>query len=221
MEVFQYIGDYIEKKGHGPTQKEIKDHFELKSFGSVQRYIKYLVNAGLLTNDWNARRGLTVQDALMPDPFTKHSSSHSKDDCEIPLLGLVAAGNPIEAIENCDETIHVPRSFLSGPNKFFALKVKGDSMIEDGILDKDIAIIRFQEDARNGQRIVAIIDGEATLKIYQKYSDKIELVPANSRYKPIVVKSREGNNSKETFINQTQSFKIAGVLVGIYRQIIQ
>ncbi|OFZ17248.1 MAG: repressor LexA [Bdellovibrionales bacterium GWA2_49_15] len=216
MDVYQFISDYLEKNGRAPTQKEIKDHFGLKSFGSVQRYIQYLANAGLLETDWNARCGIKVQNAPAPEHHSQlRSQSHSQSDEEesegfIPLLGNVAAGNPILAIEQADQTIQVPKSLLKGRHRFYALRVKGDSMIEDGILDRDVAIVRYQEEAQNGQTVVAIVDGEATLKHYHKSGAKIELRPANARYSPIVVESTSSHHPQ---------FKLAGILVGIFRSL--
>jgi len=194
-EILDYIHQYLEKNGYAPTQKEIKNHFNLKSYGSVQRYIKYLSNAGHLATDWNARRGLRPVD-------TDEHLSHG----EIPLLGKVAAGNPIEAIENAHESIAVPQNLLRPPHKYFALRVQGDSMIEDGILENDVVIVRHQKDAKNGQTVVAIIEGEATLKHYYKKSNSIELRPANALYSPIVVKA-----------TSSQEFNLAGVMVGLIR----
>ncbi len=208
MDVYQFISSYLEKHGRAPTQKEIKDHFGLKSFGSVQRYIQYLANAGLLETDWNARCGIKVQNTPPPKSVESSHTSNTDDDGVIPLLGGIAAGNPIVAIENPDQTIQVPKSLLKGRHRFYALRVKGDSMIEDGILNHDVAIIRYQEEAQNGQTVVAILDGEATLKHYHKHGAKIELRPANERYTPIVVEA-----------NHNSHFKIAGILVGIFRSL--
>lgn len=214
MDVYHFISSYLEQNGRAPTQKEIKDHFGLKSFGSVQRYIQYLANAGLLETDWNARCGIKVQNASAPRPHDEANEDF------IPLLGNVAAGNPILAIEQADQTVQVPKSLLKGKHRFYALRVKGDSMIEDGILDRDVAIVRYQEEAHNGQTVVAIINGEATLKHYHKsgtksgtkIEPKIELRPANARYSPIVI------HPSPSYDDEPQ-FKIAGVLVGIFREI--
>ena len=205
MDVYHFISSYLEKNDRAPTQKEIKDHFGLKSFGSVQRYIQYLANAGLLETDWNARCGIKVQES----PAQKVVAA-TEDDGTIPLLGGIAAGNPILAIENPDQTIQVPKSLLKGRHRFYALRVKGDSMIEDGILNHDVAIIRYQEEAQNGQTVVAVVNGEATLKHYHKSGAKIELRPANEHYSPIVV---------EASSNHSPHFKIAGILVGIFRSL--
>ena len=192
-EVYEYIVHYTQREGISPTQKEIKEHFNFKSFGSVQRYIKYLTDAGYLEADWNARRGLKTT-----------GPEHVAPEGEIPLLGAVAAGNPIEAIESATERTVVPPSLLKKGGQYFALEVQGDSMIEDGILDGDIAVIKAQQTANRNDTVVAVVEGEATLKHYSPHKDRIELIPANSSMSPIVVTGGD--------------FKIAGVLVGLVRR---
>lgn len=193
-EFYDYIVAYNKEHGHSPTQKEIKDHFGLKSFGSVQKYLQYLNKEGLIEREWNQRRSLEI----------KNDEVESDSD-HIPLLGLVAAGNPIEAIENPTNTIAVPRTFLKGGFKYFALTVKGDSMIEAGILEGDVIVCRATKEARNGQIVVAVIDGEATVKTFNHQKKTIELLPANKNYSPIIVDENVGD------------FKIVGNLVGLLR----
>lgn len=209
-EVYTYIKEYTLKNGYAPTQREIKDAFGLKSFGSVQRYLKYLKEGGYLTQDWNSKRGLTLVEGQGLQGSNKRNSSPEpslSNSASIPLLGDIAAGIPIEAIEECDEHISISQEMIKPGFKHYALRVKGDSMIEDGILDGDTAIIRYGTSAHKGQTIVAIVDGEATLKKYQKDKDQIQLIPANSSMSPILVK-------------RDQDFKIAGQLIGIIRSYI-
>jgi repressor LexA len=197
-EVFDYIQAYHDHHGHAPTQNEIKDHFGLKSLGSVQKYLQYLNKEGLLESHWNQRRGVEV----------KAPQIHNADsDSElIPLLGLVAAGNPIEAIENPTNTIAVPRHFLKGGFRYFALTVKGESMIEAGILEGDVIVCRSTKEARNGQIVVAVIDGEATVKTLSLQNKKrLELLPSNKNFSPIIVDEN------------VTDFKIVGTLVGLLR----
>ncbi len=190
--VLDFINDYAKSNGISPTQKEIKDFFNLKSFGSVQRYLKYLKEAGLLTNEWNSRRGLKTME---------HNNNSILPT--IPLVGEIAAGNPIEAIENCDQYVDVPHSMLKNSGSHFALNVNGDSMTDLGINDGDLAIIRSQHTANNGEIVAAILDGEATLKTYSNKKGELYLLPANQRYTPLKV--------------TTSNFKIAGILTGILR----
>lgn len=193
-EFYDFIKAFNLEHGHSPTQKEIKDHFGLKSFGSVQKYLQYLTKEGLLENQWNQRRSLEIK-----------SNEVESDSDHIPLLGLVAAGNPIEAIENPTNTIAVPRHFLKGGFRYFALTVKGDSMIDAGILEGDVIVCRSTKEARNGQIVVAVIDGEATVKTLSYQKKSIELLPSNKNYSPIVVDESVGD------------FKIVGSLVGLLR----
>lgn len=188
-EVYDYICAYIDEHGVSPTQAEIQDYFGFKSLGSVQDYIKYLLNAGVLKNDPNAVRGLVPAEQAEPS-------------IDIPMLGNVAAGIPIEVIERT-ETIAVPKSMIRA-GTHFALTVKGQSMIEDGILEGDVIIVKKQSTANNGDTVVATVDHEATVKRFQKKAKHIELIPANSSMKPIIVKDED--------------FQIKGILVGLIRQ---
>lgn len=187
-EVLDYITEYVRENNYSPTQKEIQEHFGFKSLGSVQDYIKYLKDGGYLTNDTHSVRG------LMPATVQQNTE-------EIPLLGSIAAGTPIEAIENTD-MISVPVHML-GRGTHYALKVKGESMIEAGILSGDIAIIKHQTQADNGQIVVAVVENETTLKRYYKKAKQIELHPENHTMKPIIVKDKE--------------CEIRGLLVGLIR----
>ena len=191
-QVYDYIVDYLEDNGYSPTQVEIQQHFGFKSLGSVQDYIRYLRNAGYLQSDTNSVRGLT--------PINPNQQNII-EAIEIPLHGKVAAGNPIEAMEGV-EKIEIPASMI-GTGSHYALTVNGESMIEDGILDGDTIIVKEQKNASNGDTVIAVIDNEATVKRYYKKQNKIELHPANSSMKPIIVDQGD--------------FQIKGILVGLYR----
>ncbi len=202
-EVYDYLLAYHEHHGHPPTQNEIKDHFGLKSLGSVQKYLQYLNKEGLLESHWNQRRGVEVK---TPEQVSRPQTEGESE--VIPLLGLVAAGNPILAIENPTSTIAVPRHFIKGGFRYFALTVKGDSMIEAGILEGDVIVCRSTKEARNGQIVVAVIDGEATVKTFSQQNKKhLELLPANKNYSPIIIKDEGEEND----------FRIVGTLVGLLR----
>lgn len=195
-EFYDYIVAYNKEHGHSPTQKEIKDHFGLKSFGSVQKYLQYLNKEGLLESQWNQRRSLEIK---------SESPAVESDSDQIPLLGLVAAGNPIEAIENPTNLISVPKYLLKGGFRYFALTVKGDSMIDAGILENDVLVCRSTKEARNGQIVVAVVNGEATVKTFSQQKKSIELLPSNKNYSPIVIDEN------------VEDFKVVGNLVGLLR----
>ncbi len=192
-QVYDYIVEYIEENDYSPTQMEIKEHFGFKSLGSVQDYIRYLKSANYIQNDTNSVRGLT--------PVTGGLTNSNDNVIDIPLHGKVAAGNPIEAMEG-SENISVPAGMI-GLGSHYALTISGESMIEDGILDGDVIVVKEQKNASNGDTVVAVIDNEATVKRYYKKKSIIELHPANSTMKPIIIENGD--------------FQIKGVLVGLLR----
>jgi repressor LexA len=187
--ILDFIQSYADREGYPPSQQEIARTFGFRSLGTVQNYLVRLEREGLLSRDWNARRGLRVLGPKL-------------NALELPLVGTVAAGKPIEAIETPD-SIEVPASMV-GPGENFVLRVKGDSMVGDGILDGDFVVVRKQATADSGQTVVALIRGEATVKRLQRKGQHIELHPANPAMTPIVVADEE-------------SFRIEGVVVGVIR----
>jgi len=170
-EILEYVGKFIESHDYAPSYREIAEHFKLGSIATVADHLENLVEKGFLTKDHNAARSIQLTPRFDERSF------------EIPLMGLVAAGYPIEAIRT-NETIDIPRDMM-GKN-VFALKVRGDSMIEDGIFDGDYIIIEQTENPRNGEIVVALVDNEnATVKRFFKEKGRIRLQPANSNFKPI------------------------------------
>lgn len=187
--VYDYIVTFNQEHGYPPSQQEIAKAFGWSSLGTVQNYLVRLQREGVLAKDWNARRGLKP---LEP----------SGREAELPLVGRVAAGKPIEAITTPD-TIDVPISMVGGGDNF-VLKVQGDSMIGDGILDGDYVVVRKQSQANSGQTVVALIDGEATVKRLLQRGGQLELHPANPTMQPII-------------IAPDQDFHIEGIVVGVIR----
>ena len=167
---FDFLQSFIRKKGYSPTAAEIAKGIEIQSRGVVHRYLRAIEDAGLIR--LNPRRHRNIELLL-------------NDDNQIPLVGNIAAGKPIEAIEQ-KETINISDIFL-GINRF-ALKVKGDSMIDEGILDGDVIICQQSNVAQNGQIVVALIDkNEATLKYFHlEKGGNVKLTPANRNLKPMV-----------------------------------
>ncbi|MEO8432889.1 MAG: transcriptional repressor LexA [Acidobacteriota bacterium] len=175
-EILDFLRSYRDEHGISPTQREIREKFHLSSFGTVQKHLKRLEEKGALSREWNRSRGIS--------PAAETPGSR-----EVALLGTVAAGRPIEPFPD-DETIEVPSSLL-GKGEHFVLRVRGDSMIEDGIRDGDYVVVSRRSNAQNGQTVVALIRGEATLKRYYSEGARIRLQPANASMKPILADSRD------------------------------
>jgi repressor LexA len=191
-EILDYIEQSIAENGYAPTLEEIGERFALRSMATVHKHLSNLETKGLIRRKWNHSRAIEVtDDRRRPASVT------------IPLLGRVAAGRPIEAIESKD-TIDVPESLVRKRDSY-ALRVAGDSMMEEGILDGDLIVIEERADPRNGDVVVATIDGEATVKrYYREKNGSVRLQPSNAAYKPIVV---EGGD-----------LRIRGAVVGLVRR---
>lgn len=189
--ILDFIREKIDSRGYGPTVREIGRAFDIKSPNGVMCHLKALEKKGLITRENFSARAIQVKD---------HLPASSRSD--LPLLGMVAAGSPIAAEEQ-SERLNFGDLF-AGPDHF-ALQVRGNSMIEDHIEDGDFVIIRRQETARNGERVVVLIDNEATLKRYHTEKGRITLIPANHTMSPIELKP-------------TSDIKILGTLVGVLRK---
>jgi len=186
-----YLVQYIERWGHAPSFEEIRGHFNFRSYNTVTTYLKILERKGYirLPKQKNKKRAIEVIKPVEASSF------------ELPLLGRVAAGKPIEAIGD-NLTIEVPPSMAQGGDHF-VLQVQGNSMEEEGILDGDYVVVRKQPTAEEGETVVAIIDNEATVKKYYKRKGYVELRPAHRGMQPIIVKEGE--------------FRIEGKVVGVVR----
>ena len=177
--VYDFICRYIEANNQPPTIAEIGKEFQMTSPASVHSILSALEREGLISRIPNVSRGIEL---------VKHNLPDSEDEFEIPLLGVVAAGQPIEAIL-AHETVAAPKNMV-GRGRMFALRVRGDSMIEENIQDNDIIIVSSQDSAENGQMVVALIDGNyATVKKFYREPDFIRLEPANPQFKPIFIKT--------------------------------
>ncbi len=187
--IAEYIKDYLAQTGYPPAQEEIARAFGFRSLGTVQNYLNRLEREGVIARDRHAARGMR----LLPVPTAA---------VELPLLGYVAAGKPIEAIES-PGSIEVPPGML-GRGENFALRVEGDSMVGDGILDGDYVVVRKQAVAESGQTVVALLGGEATVKRFYRRAGRIELHPANPAMQPFIVEE-EGD------------LRIEGIVIGVIR----
>jgi repressor LexA len=178
---YEFITSFLERHRYAPSYEEIRRHLGLRSLNAVAKLIVQLRRRGALESaPLHAKRSLTpIARALRPGPARAAGSATAT----LPLLGLVAAGRPIEAIEN-PEPVEVPASLL-GPGERYALRVHGDSMIEDGIQDGDLVVVRRAHQAESGQTVVAVVDGEATLKRFFRRDSRVELRPANAALRPM------------------------------------
>jgi len=178
-EILEYVRNFIDENGYAPSYREIAYYFEFSSTGTVAEYIGILEEKGYITKESMDARSLQLTPAF----------ASGIETFMIPLEGVIDAGKPIEAIRT-NETIDIPRDMMGA--KTFALRVRGDSMIDDGILDGDYVIIEQASSARNGDIIVALVDNEnATLKRFYNDKNKVRLQPANKTMKPMLfAKSR-------------------------------
>jgi repressor LexA len=187
-ELLTYIQARLAESGISPSFEEMKDALQLKSKSGVHRLISALEERGFIRRLPNRARALEIlrmPDAQTAAPARAPSTSPNADNdvIDLPLHGRIAAGMPIEALEG-QTSLPVPAALL-GPGEHYALEVAGDSMVEEGILDGDYALIRKTDTARDGEIVVALIDdNEATLKTYRREGQMVRLDPANRRYDP-------------------------------------
>lgn len=179
-EIVDYISQYIQKNSTSPTLQEIANAMGLSSLATVHEHIQALVRKGVIRRFEGAVRGIELIDSRL---------STAISGIELPLVGYIAAGKPIEAIENPLATVTVSSDLVSKTKRCFVLQVVGDSMIDEGILDGDYVVIQQQDTANDGEIVVALLDNEfATLKkLYREPADKIRLQPANIKMAPIIV----------------------------------
>ena len=169
--VLDCIREFIQDKGYPPTVREIGEIVGLSSSSSVHAHLRRLEKAGYIRKGADLNRTLTL--------INKDNTNTVPDTLLLPILGRVAAGSPILAVENIEDTYPIPADMLPGEDGFM-LRVRGTSMIEDGILDGDMVIVRKQESAENGDTVVALVEDEATVKRFYKEDQQIRLQPANS-----------------------------------------
>jgi repressor LexA len=192
-EILDYLDKHIARKGYAPTIEEIGEHFGLSSLATVHKHLSNLQAKGLIRRDWNRSRALELV-----------ATEVAVKAVELPLLGRVAAGSPIEAI-TASETIFVPEDMV-GRRDTYVLQVKGDSMIDEQIRDGDFVIVENRQHANDGEMVIALVDGDsATLKkLYREGGGMVRLQPANARLKPLVI--------------DQDRLRIQGVVIGVLRK---
>ncbi len=204
-EVYDFIQDRIRAWGYPPTIREIGEHLGIKSTNGVADHLKALKRKGYLEHDERKSRALTP---VRPSRGTVvRAIGSTGQGVTVPILGRVAAGEPILAEEQAEGAVVVDSVLLGDGRKVFALKVVGESMIEDGIYDGDYIFVRKRETAERGDIVVVIIEGEATVTRYFPEGERIRLQPANSRMQPIYVNKKDYKN-----------IQIIGLVVGVYRK---
>src|SRR5438105_9595440 len=190
-QILAYMERFSTDHGFPPTIREIGREFGIRSTNGVRYYLNLLERAGSI------HRGRKVSRAIVVTRPARRQG--------IPVLGRVAAGQPILAEQNFEGTI-TPEEMFGHSEELFALRVRGDSMVDAGILDGDYVIVRSRDRAAPGEMVVALIDDEATVKFYRPADDHVELVPANENYRPLRIQAGE-------------EFRIAGVVVGVLRTV--
>jgi repressor LexA len=194
-DILNFIKEYQKENGVAPTHREICDHFGFSSYGTVYKHLSLLEKKGLIRRDWNQKRGVE----LVEKEERREPAAGVR---ELPLFGYIAAGRPLD-VDVSDETISVPEH-LTTRGENYVLKVRGDSMIDDGILDGDLVIISRREQAYNGEMVVANVNGEVTLKRIYREGERVRLQPANATMSPIFAPARD--------------VAVQGVVVGLMRR---
>lgn len=194
-QVLDYVTEYISDHGYAPSFEEIAQHFGYTSLATVHEHLSNLERKGYIRKAYNESRSIELVGTPRPDG----------SGIELPLLGMVAAGLPIEAIEDT-ETLTVPPDMVRRNRRNFVLKVQGDSMIEESIRDGDFIVVSAQDTAEDGQMVVALVRGESATvkKLYREARGRIRLQPANPTMDPIIEDARD--------------VQIQGIVVGVIRK---
>ena len=200
-QVYDFISDFVQKHGYSPSFEEIGEGLGLSSLATVHKHISNLEKKGLLTRDYNRSRSI---DLLPPKGRLKQAMSVNTT-MVLPLLGRIAAGQPIEAVEN-PETISLADFVRS--KEVFVLEVRGDSMQDEHILSGDYVLVEKAKTAHNGDIVVALVDGsDATLKRFYREGDNIRLQPSNANMQPIIVPAA--------------SVEIQGRVIGVLQEVLK
>jgi repressor LexA len=197
-QILKFVKSEVREKGYPPSVREIGRAVGFKSTSTVHAYLNRLHEDGLLKKDNTKPRALKV---LGEEKNSYNIKFPEKDLVGVPVIGCVTAGQPILAVENIEDTFPLPSEYLQNSTTFM-LKVKGESMIEAGILDGDLILVKQQQTANNGDKIVALIGDEATVKTFYKEKDHIRLQPENSTMEPIIVRDE---------------MSVIGKVIGVFR----
>ena len=211
QEILAFIQQFREESGYPPTLREIGKKFGISSTFGVKRHLDALVKKGYLNVESNASRGISLlrNDEIEARYNNKEESNDNiieRNDVfsRIPIVGRVAAGSPILAIQNIEGSVVVDPAFMKKSENSFALRVKGDSMINKGIFENDLVIVVPKKEVVNGEMIVAMLDDEVTVKTFELKNNKVRLIPANEKYRPIEISGE-------------REFSVVGKVVGVVR----
>lgn len=208
-QVLDFITSSINDRGYPPTLREIGEHFGIRSTNGVNDHLKALEKKGHLRREDLKSRAMrpVCMDRSATNVVPLHKLRLEDEFVDVPIVGRVAAGQPILAVEHVEDTVKVDRFFIGNSREVFGLRVVGESMIEDGIFDGDYVFVKKTPTAHRGDIVVAMIEDEATVKRYYPEGDVIRFQPANCNMQPIIVKKRD-----------FRSVDIIGVVVGVYRK---
>jgi len=190
-EILNFIQQFRDEVGYPPTLREIGKKFGISSTFGVKRHLDALVKKGFLSVESNASRGIAVLDIESGEVENIRKLEESQLFSRIPVIGRVAAGTPVTAIENVEGNIIVDSTFLKRAENCYALKVKGDSMINIGIFEGDYVIVSSVSDASHNEIVVALLEDEATVKRFYKNDKDVMLIPENEKYLPIDLTNNE------------------------------
>lgn len=178
--ILEFVSRVIETRGYAPTLTEIADHFKLSSLATVHEHLDFLEKRGFIKKSKQDNRAIEIIDQ-------SHTESLERAGMLLPLVGVIAAGSPIEALQDEVEKIEIPGT-IAAQNPSYILRVKGDSMIENFIAEGDMVVVKQTQNIKNGDMVVALLeDGTATLKEFYKEKKGVRLQPANKKYKPLHV----------------------------------
>lgn len=224
--VLDHIESQIMSSGISPSYQEIKEHFGFSSFNSVQNYLKQLRDKGYISWNQNQKRSLEIlysSESIKKELTKKYSAlnnqpakppqppSNTEEVLALPFYGKVAAGIPLERVES-GETVQIPSSYVRDASKTFVLKVEGESMIDEGILDGDLILVQSQETAKNGDLVVATVDNESTVKrfFHRPYP--------YGEIKEMMVELRPSNPKMNSLWYSPEEVSVRGLVVGLLRQ---
>lgn len=191
QQILSYLKSEVQKKGYPPSVREICQAVGLKSTSTVHAHLSRLEKKGYIRRNPTKPRAIEILD-----------QTDKKDVVEVPIVGTITAGTPILAVQNIEDSFPLPVNFLNYDTDVFMLRVKGESMIEAGIFDRDLILVRQQSSADNGDIVVALLEDSATVKTYYKEKDYIRLQPENATMSPII----------------TKDVKVLGKVIGLFRK---